>query len=456
MKAVDLAKTIVDKIAAGDMSPGEPVFCLRARDLDGPRAVLQWCELALERGVPAEKIREAITCAEDMARFPIWQVAGRDETRKYEQREDRRPGRDGAAFQVANLRARVVERERREDPGHRRQNVDELFPQMQQTIMGLLEHSPRGYVDIVSPLHGDLRVSQEDGDQICCTRTDAENLQEARAAGFGKTLRAAADSLVRQETKLAGQQEDPPAAETPEPQNCGDSCAAPAVSPTVEACLDDVIDAIMDIPENIPALCLVLPWGPLSIERHGETIQVSRPGKPETFGRGANLREAADNLTRHEQHLEERSKALGKTVDAVERTRSYIRQTCFEIFGTRQVPGPEEREIVQEIQEQASGPDPAPVVRVPVRDGNTVQDPSVNVDGNVPGPGEPETIPWVYTGMTNGIHYWKQPGRDRHACTLGPVWGNQITGIGLSGMSAHRNLLDELAREKARSSSPGR
>jgi len=62
-----------EKIADGcfdKLKEGEPFFVLRGQDKFAPALVVAWIELAKEYGVDADKIVEAMRCADDMRRWP--------------------------------------------------------------------------------------------------------------------------------------------------------------------------------------------------------------------------------------------------------------------------------------------------------------------------------------------------------------------------------------------------
>ena len=71
------------KLESGDMSPEEPLFILRARDVLASHTVRRWVEQARLIGdcVPGVKIAEAERLADQMDAWPIKQVPGRPDTR---------------------------------------------------------------------------------------------------------------------------------------------------------------------------------------------------------------------------------------------------------------------------------------------------------------------------------------------------------------------------------------
>lgn len=48
----------------------EPIFTLVGRDELAPKVVRYWAELAGQRGVPRQKVSEALACAEAMEAWP--------------------------------------------------------------------------------------------------------------------------------------------------------------------------------------------------------------------------------------------------------------------------------------------------------------------------------------------------------------------------------------------------
>lgn len=81
MKAKDEIQRLVRKLESGDINPEEPLFCIRARDVDSAAAVIIWCVLATQSGAALEKVRGAQRTAEAMQDWPIKQVAGCPSTR---------------------------------------------------------------------------------------------------------------------------------------------------------------------------------------------------------------------------------------------------------------------------------------------------------------------------------------------------------------------------------------
>ncbi|QDU03110.1 hypothetical protein V6x_28220 [Gimesia chilikensis] len=89
MKASIELEWLQKKIESGDMSPDEPLFVLRARDIFASKVVREWVELANETcfsvaadaPVPFGKIREAENLANEMDAWPIKQTPGRPDTR---------------------------------------------------------------------------------------------------------------------------------------------------------------------------------------------------------------------------------------------------------------------------------------------------------------------------------------------------------------------------------------
>lgn len=47
----------------------EPIFVIRARDIDGHKAVWDWCDRAKNRGVSNDKIDEAYIVADEMIKW---------------------------------------------------------------------------------------------------------------------------------------------------------------------------------------------------------------------------------------------------------------------------------------------------------------------------------------------------------------------------------------------------
>lgn len=66
MRAGREIETLKRKLEAGEMSPSEPLFTLRAQDRLAPEIVRAWIDRAGEAGVAAEKLAEAAALADLM------------------------------------------------------------------------------------------------------------------------------------------------------------------------------------------------------------------------------------------------------------------------------------------------------------------------------------------------------------------------------------------------------
>lgn len=53
----------------GKLKPGEPFFVLRAQDCLSPELIRLWARQAKEHDCPEEKIREALTTADEMEKW---------------------------------------------------------------------------------------------------------------------------------------------------------------------------------------------------------------------------------------------------------------------------------------------------------------------------------------------------------------------------------------------------
>lgn len=50
--------------------PDEPIFVLRAQDMNAPSTIRFWAKQAEATGCPPEKLEEALACADLMERWP--------------------------------------------------------------------------------------------------------------------------------------------------------------------------------------------------------------------------------------------------------------------------------------------------------------------------------------------------------------------------------------------------
>jgi hypothetical protein len=81
MDAESEAARLKARIEDGTLPRYEPLFVLRAQDVLAADVVRIWASLAESRGVPAEKVREAMQLAAAMKCWPVKQVPGRPKTK---------------------------------------------------------------------------------------------------------------------------------------------------------------------------------------------------------------------------------------------------------------------------------------------------------------------------------------------------------------------------------------
>lgn len=83
MKAHEEIARLQAKIESGEMSPDEPLFCLRAQDVLAPNIVIEWSGEALKAGTPTAKCNEAIALAWQMKEWEgPKQVPGRPDLKE--------------------------------------------------------------------------------------------------------------------------------------------------------------------------------------------------------------------------------------------------------------------------------------------------------------------------------------------------------------------------------------
>lgn len=82
MRAIDEVKRLIDKIASGDLPPDEPLFVLRAQDIEAADSVRDWSTKVGMIGTPDEKVLEARRLAAAMDEWPVKQTPGRPDTRR--------------------------------------------------------------------------------------------------------------------------------------------------------------------------------------------------------------------------------------------------------------------------------------------------------------------------------------------------------------------------------------
>lgn len=81
MKAKDEIARLFSQLNSGELDPEEPLFCIRARDLDSSATVAIWAVLAASSGAPLTTVKVAQKVAATMAIWPIKQVPGKPDTR---------------------------------------------------------------------------------------------------------------------------------------------------------------------------------------------------------------------------------------------------------------------------------------------------------------------------------------------------------------------------------------
>lgn len=72
MRAQEELALVANKLASGNMTPGEPLFTLRAQDVLAPAIVEAWADQAEAGGAPESKVNEARILANEMRQ---WQAA---------------------------------------------------------------------------------------------------------------------------------------------------------------------------------------------------------------------------------------------------------------------------------------------------------------------------------------------------------------------------------------------
>lgn len=75
-------KRLQRKLNCGELSPDEPLFVLRGRDILAADVIANWVELAKQVDVPVERVAEAEELLNAVRRWSVKQVPGRAETRR--------------------------------------------------------------------------------------------------------------------------------------------------------------------------------------------------------------------------------------------------------------------------------------------------------------------------------------------------------------------------------------